>query len=52
MRIFAGLGLVIAFVAWVLYRLYKRDLKQNMQGFYVYLAFVVIWAAIYGLMIL
>lgn len=49
MRIFGGLGLFIAFIIWVLYRLYKKDLKQNMQGFYVYLSFVVVWAIIYAI---
>lgn len=52
MRIFGGLGLIVAFVVWVLYRLYKKDLKQNMQGFYVYLTFVLIWAAIYTFVLL
>lgn len=50
MRVFGGLGLIIAFVLWVLYRLYKKDLKQNMQAFYVYLTFAIVWTVIYGLM--
>jgi hypothetical protein len=50
MRIFGGLVLAIAFVIWLLYRLYKKDLRQNMQALYVYLSFVVVWAVIYGFM--
>lgn len=49
MRIFGGFGLAIAFVIWVIYRLYKKDLKQNMQAFYAYLTFVLVWAGIYSL---
>jgi hypothetical protein len=52
MRIFGGLGIIIAFALWVLYRLYKKDLKQNMQAFYVYMAFAIVWTAIYGFMLL
>lgn len=51
MRIFGGLGIIIAFVHWFLYRLIiKKDLKQHMQAFYVYLSFAVIWGIIYGFM--
>lgn len=52
MRVFGGLGLAIAFLIWVLYRLYKKDLRQHMQAFWVYLSFVIVWAVIYGLMFL
>lgn len=52
MRFFGGIGLIIAFVLWLIYRLYKKDLKQNMQAFYIYLSFAVLWSAIYGFLIL
>ncbi len=48
MRIYAGLIIVIAYLAWVLYHLIiKKDLKKNLDGFYAYTAFAAIWTAIY-----
>lgn len=52
MRVFGGVAILAAFLIWILYRLYKKDLKQHMQAFYVYLSFVAVWSVIYGLMFL
>jgi len=51
MRIFGGLIIIIAFIIWVLYRLYKKDLRQNMHAFYACLAFVLVWLVIYGIIL-
>ncbi|MBS1638165.1 MAG: hypothetical protein JST26_19790 [Bacteroidetes bacterium] len=52
MRAFAGLAIIISFLAWVAYRLYKKDLKQNMFAFYTYLTFAGVWCIIYALCLL
>lgn len=50
MRPLVGLVIIAAFLLWTLYRLLiKRDLKQNMPAFYVYLFFVIVWGLIYAL---
>lgn len=52
MRIFGGIVVLAAFLIWLLFRLYKKDLKQHMQNFYGYLPIATVWAAIYGIMFL
>ncbi len=48
MRGSVGLIIIGAFLGWTLWRwLIKRDLKQHMQAFYVYLFFAGIWGLIY-----
>lgn len=52
MRGSVGLIIIAAFLLWTLYRLLiKRDLKQNMPAFYVYLFFAGVWALIYLLIL-
>jgi high-affinity Fe2+/Pb2+ permease len=48
MRIFAGIAIIIAFIGWIIYRLYKKDLKQHNQGVGVFLFFIITWLVIYG----
>jgi len=48
MRIYGGILLAVSFLLWILYRVFiKKDLKQNMPAFYVYLTFVGVWGIIY-----
>ena len=49
MRVFGGLVIILAFLGWLAYRLYKKDLKQHMGAFYTYLTFASVWALIYVL---
>ena len=52
MYFFGGLALFVAFVAWFLFRLYKKDLKQNMHTFYIFLGFIIVWTVIYSVIII
>lgn len=50
MRILVTIGLLIVFIAWILYRLLiKKDLKQHLDTLYIGLFFMGVWAAIYFL---
>lgn len=47
-RIVMAIGLVIAFIAWILYRLLiKKDLNKNSNNVYLGLFFIIIWALFY-----
>jgi hypothetical protein len=47
-RIVMAIGLVIAFIAWILYRLIiKKDLSKNLNNVYLGLFFIIIWALFY-----
>jgi hypothetical protein len=42
------IGLVIAFIVWILYRLIiKKDLMKNLNNLYVGLFFIGVWALFY-----
>ncbi len=48
MRLFAGIFVIILFIGWVIYRLLiKRDLKEHMNDFFLFLFFIFIWVLIY-----
>ncbi|MBG6187753.1 CRISPR/Cas system endoribonuclease Cas6 (RAMP superfamily) [Flavobacterium sp. CAN_S2] len=47
-RIVMAIGLVIAFVGWILYRLLiKKDLHKNLNNLYLGLFFIIIWVLFY-----
>lgn len=47
-RIVMAIGLVIAFIGWILYRLIiKKDLHKNLNNVYLGLFFIITWALFY-----
>lgn len=47
-RVYIPIIFFVVFIGWVLYRLLiKKDLKQNLNGFYLGLIFSGIWVLIY-----
>ena len=49
---FSKLGMplvfIVLFLGWVLYRLFiKKDLKNNLDSFYIGMFFIVLWGVIY-----
>ena len=47
-RVVMVIGLVIAFIGWILYRLIiKKDLHKNLNNVYLGLFFITIWALFY-----
>ena len=47
-KIFVGVGLLIAFISWFLFRLIiKRDLKQHIDDLYTWIFLIVVWLLIY-----
>ena len=51
-RIFIGIGLFVAFLLWLLYRLViKKDLKQHMNDLYAWFFLLGIWLLIYWLIL-
>ena len=47
-RIFIGIGLLVAFIGWLLYRLFiKKDLKQHLNDLYTWVFVLGIWGLIY-----
>ena len=47
-RIYVGVGLLIAFIGWLLFRLIiKRDLKQHIDDLYAWIFLIVVWFLIY-----
>lgn len=52
LRLFIPIGLMAVFACWVLYHLLiKRDLKQQLSGFYMGLFFIGVWGLIYFLVL-
>jgi len=51
-KIYAGFGILIAFVGWIFYRLLiKKDLKEHFHELLAGLFFVGVWFLIYKLLI-
>jgi hypothetical protein len=47
-KIYVGVGLLIAFIGWLLLRLIiKRDLKQHIDDLYAWIFLIVVWFLIY-----
>jgi len=47
-RVAMVIGLVIAFIGWILYRfIIKKDLNKNLNNLYLGLFFITIWAFLY-----
>jgi hypothetical protein len=47
-KIYVGVGLLIAFIGWFLFRLIiKRDLKQHIDDLYAWIFLIVVWFLIY-----
>lgn len=47
-RVVMVIGLVIAFIGWILYRLIiKKDLNKNLNNLYLGFFFIGIWAFFY-----
>ncbi len=46
-RIFLGLVFFALYIAWIIYRVIKKDIKQHKAELYLYSFFMVIWALIY-----
>jgi high-affinity Fe2+/Pb2+ permease len=47
-RVGMVIGLVIAFIGWILYRLLiKKDLKKNLNNVYLGLFFIGVWVLFY-----
>ena len=47
-RVVMAIGLVIAFIGWILYHLViKKDLKKNLNNLYLGLFFIGVWAVLY-----
>lgn len=47
-RIVMAIGLVIAFIGWILYRLIiKKDLSKNLNNVYLGLFFIITWVLFY-----
>lgn len=51
-RIIAPILYITLFIGWTLYRLIiKKDLKQNLDNFYLGLFFIAVWALIFFFML-
>jgi high-affinity Fe2+/Pb2+ permease len=47
-RVVMVIGLVIAYIGWILYHLLiKKDLKKNLNNVYLGLFFIVVWVLFY-----
>ena len=51
-RLYIPIVFLAVFLIWILFRLViKKDLKQNLNGIYLGLTFIGIWALIYFLIL-
>ena len=49
MRAILGIGLIVFYVAWVVYRAFvKRDMKAHKDELYLFSFFMLIWIGIYA----